>query len=491
MSKKEILSKKEKFLAISEESLSLCRKTSPIMLNFFIAMKNAQIFSTKHPEVLSLSEKIVNGLNSLMSDRRVINLDIGEYAFMIDDIPILVDYGQESLDAGLSLMKKRNVGRINYKEGLQAEEIICFIDIFQNTPVDMSIEDLNEELENQKVFNLELEKSLKNEDEELDDEEEFSIRLIDDPIKLYSVAIDLIKETHSDIIVESIFDLDKIDVIVDNITDYVINHDSRLLAMLSIRDFDDYAYTHPVNVAIGSAYLGADIFHDITHLKELVRGALLHDISKLTELGSLNQVDWGNEFQDLDHPLKGANMIDKNELVEKLIVVSTYEHHFFYQENGGYPEKLIQRPMNLFSSIISICDAYDDLITKLQEKNNVLVNQASVIKLIRSDSDKLFNPYVTQTFIKIVGSCPIGCEALLSTGERGIVIAQNDGVPTSPVLAIFHQNGSLLETPFPLDLNLPENTGKKIEELTMSMLSIQAVIKCLDVKLKKTNAETE
>ena len=68
---------------------------------------------------------------------------------------------------------------------------------------------------------------------------------------------------------------------VDNIVDELIQHRHMLVNMVDLKVFDDYTYSHSVNVAVLAIIIGITTGLNRKELTKLGLGALLHDIGKV------------------------------------------------------------------------------------------------------------------------------------------------------------------------------------------------------------------
>ena len=67
---------------------------------------------------------------------------------------------------------------------------------------------------------------------------------------------------------------------VQMIVDQVLNNETSLVGLTTLRDYDEYTFTHSVNVCIFSVALGKKIGFTKLQLYDLGMTALLHDIGK-------------------------------------------------------------------------------------------------------------------------------------------------------------------------------------------------------------------
>ena len=183
--------------------------------------------------------------------------------------------------------------------------------------------------------------------------------------KTYSYALASVKEVSQKLASQQRVGMRKIKRMVQNMVDLLMEDDSLFLGMSTIRDYDDYTYTHSVNVAILSLSLGKRIGLSRTSLAVLGICGLLHDLGKvmiplhiINKPGKLSD----EEFPEVQkHPLNSVRQIVKlrgsRDLKDK-ILLAPFEHHLKY-DLSGYPRIDKKKPVSLFGRILTIGDVFD------------------------------------------------------------------------------------------------------------------------------------
>jgi HD-GYP domain-containing protein (c-di-GMP phosphodiesterase class II) len=244
--------------------------------------------------------------------------------------------------------------------------------------------------------------------------------------RIYSVAYNSIKEISRDILEKRRAGIRKPLRIVQEIVDFAIQDKSILFGLSTIKDYDDYTYTHSVNVAILSVCLGHQIGLSENSLLFLGVCGLFHDLGKIdipieiiTKPGPLTD----NEFKVVQqHSLNSVRQILKLQAHSDLIariILGPFEHHLKY-DLTGYPEVNWKRPISLFGRIIEICDVYDALTSpRIYRSDPFSQDRALEIIATRSGSD--FDPILVKWFINMAGIYPVGTVLIFDTGEMGVV----------------------------------------------------------------------
>lgn len=244
--------------------------------------------------------------------------------------------------------------------------------------------------------------------------------------RIYSFAYNSINEISRDILEKRRPGIRKPLRIVQEIVDFAIQERSVLMGLSTIRDYDDYTYTHSVNVAILSVCLGHQIGLSENSLLFLGVCGLFHDLGKIdipieiiTKPGPLTE----DEFKIIQqHSLNSVRQILKLQAHSDLIariVLGPFEHHLKY-DLSGYPNVNWKRPISLFGRIIEICDVYDALTSpRIYRADPFSQDRALEILAARSGTD--FDPVLVKWFINMAGIYPIGTVVILDTGEIGII----------------------------------------------------------------------
>ena len=224
--------------------------------------------------------------------------------------------------------------------------------------------------------------------------------------------------------------------IVQKTVDLVIEKRSILLKLSTLRDHDDYTYTHSVNVSILAICLGQHIGLTKNALETLGICGLFHDLGKVdVPLKILNKQGHltDNEFKVIQkHSLNSVRHISKlrapRELKSK-IMLAPFEHHLKY-DLSGYPRSWRSEPLSLFGRILTIVDVFD-AITSHRIYRSEAISPDQALSMMSESAGKDFDPILLKAFINMLGVYPVGTLVELNTGEIGLVSEnpeQSDGM---------------------------------------------------------------
>jgi HD-GYP domain-containing protein (c-di-GMP phosphodiesterase class II) len=115
----------------------------------------------------------------------------------------------------------------------------------------------------------------------------------------------------------------------------------------------------------------------------------------------------------------------------------------------------------LFGRIICIADVYDALITDRPYRS--ALSPSDAIEYILAHYDTIFDPDITNVFLKKIAPYPIGTYVKLNNDVQGIVIQNFDSFGLRPKLRIVH-TGKLTNQTIDLthDLTALNKTIQKI-----------------------------
>ena len=191
---------------------------------------------------------------------------------------------------------------------------------------------------------------------------------------------------------------DATDIILEEVGSKLENID----CISQLRIFDEYTFSHTVNVSSMASALAMVLELGDKQIKELAMGALLHDIGKmlvpkdiLNKPGKLDE----EEFKIMkSHTLLGYNYIKANLEVPEDVAKVALDHQEKYG-GLGYPNGLMGKQISLYAQITSIADVYDALISNRVYKR--AFDPEKAVSIMIEESEKSFNPYMLEKFLKL------------------------------------------------------------------------------------------
>ena len=214
--------------------------------------------------------------------------------------------------------------------------------------------------------------------------------------------------------------------LVQNMVDLIMSDDNVLLDLSTIRDYDDYTFTHSINVSILSLCLGHRIGLSKSALSRLGLSGLFHDLGKIdVPKQVLNKSDTLNdkEFEIIkQHPINSVRRILRLRASydrKAGIMLPPFEHHLRY-DLSGYPQTPRKKPISLFGRIITIADFYD-AVTAPRVYRESYMSPDRALGFMLKDSGTAFDPILLKVFINMLGIYPIGTVLVFDNAELGLV----------------------------------------------------------------------
>jgi putative nucleotidyltransferase with HDIG domain len=237
--------------------------------------------------------------------------------------------------------------------------------------------------------------------------------------------------------------------IIDGLARLVTQDRTSLMALTALKKYDNYTFTHMVNVSALAMAQARALNVDGTLLREFGFAALMHDIGKVnTPLEVLNKPDklTKDEFDVMkQHVVDGAHILRRTPEMPALAPIVAFEHHL-KQDLSGYPENIGSRTLNLCTMIVSIADVFDALRSNRPYRQGLATNRIRAI--MGEQGNPAFNQPLLKRFVNLMGLFPVGNLVRLNTDELAVVSAEHPTDPFRPQVKIIQDaKGELLEEP--------------------------------------------
>lgn len=242
--------------------------------------------------------------------------------------------------------------------------------------------------------------------------------------------------TAPDLDLKSIFET--CNAIVDEVA---LGERRRPVDVLSVKTPEDYAAEHAVQVAVLSAYVGARLGYNLMHLRDLIVGAILHDIgeaflpSDLVNKKTKYSPDDSSKMQQ--HGVLGFKYLSRFSDCKATSRAVAIQHH--ERVSGkGYPKGLVGPQIHQYSGIVGACDIFDSMTSDRPYRPR----QPAIVALgvLMSSKEPLFAPELREIFAQLFCPFPIGTWVTLSDGSAGIVKAVPKETPSRPDVKVVYDS---------------------------------------------------
>lgn len=282
----------------------------------------------------------------------------------------------------------------------------------------------------------------------------------------YKVAVTAMHDIFADVRAGRQLHEEQTREVVEDLVDSCMRNDDALASLTKLMNFDEYTFSHSVNVTVFALTLGKALGLDRDELQRFGESVLLHDVGKmlvppeiLNKPGKLT----ASEFEIMKtHTTRGVEFLQESFPHRSDIPIVAHEHH--ERCNGsGYPRGLRGEEITQWGRITAVADVYDALTSKRCYKEEQLPYKA--MALIYSLRGKDFEPLFVDRFIECVGVYPMGSLVRLTTGEVGLVVSiRHDDLIHPHVLALY-RHGVRMKAPKLMDLAQRDESGKFLREV--------------------------
>ena len=245
---------------------------------------------------------------------------------------------------------------------------------------------------------------------------------------------------------------------VEGLADAVTQNRTALVALTAMRNYDNYTFTHMVNVSILSMGQARALGIEGRLLREFGLSALMHDIGKVRTPKEILQKPERLTDQEFvimrRHPVEGAEILRRTPEMPILAPVVAFEHHLRL-DGTGYPEGATRPELNLGTMICSIADVYDAM--RSQRAYQEAFPTERVLAVLKKDDGAQFDAQLVRRFVQLLGIYPPGTLVKLSSEAVAVVTRIHAPDPYRPrVKLLFAPDGTSYD--LPIDRNLWERS---------------------------------
>jgi len=280
-------------------------------------------------------------------------------------------------------------------------------------------------------------------------------------------ALDITREFINDARTGNKIDVEKVQESVDGMIDSLFRNRDALLTILKLKTYDEYTFTHSLNVGVLAMSVGRSLNLSRDELSALCMGGMFHDVGKtgvpekiLNKPGRLTEA----EFEVMKgHPVIGFNLLEHYKNIPS-ISLDVIRFHHERIDGSGYPDGLVESRMGPHIVISGMADVYDALSTDRVYHKGMPPHEA--LKIVFSLRGKQFPPEMVDTFIHSLGIYPPGTTVKLNTGETSVVHSVNHSSMLRPkTIIVFDKKGQAVTKTKIMDLNEQGFSDRQIVEV--------------------------
>jgi len=355
------------------------------------ASANVSLYGPEHPQVVRLQAQLVSQLESVLEAA-------DELSFMLVDNELVINHQpQESclfLIRIVELFKARGIEHLRILRGVTPGEVGDLILALSNRP-----DGQLSTSEHVRFGRLELrleQSEAAGCGEVAGSPEQLLPKLSEQELEQFNEIYRAVKR-HQKLRLGGIVEM------VTNLVEVLRQESLPLLVLATLRDSDEYTFTHSTNVCILNLAQAAALGIQGQQLKDIGIAAMLHDIGKLfipeeivTKPGALSDA----EFKLMqEHPVKGARYLMEQAGAPRIAAIAAYEHHAKF-DLTGYPAFAPGWRLNLGSHLTMISDFFDATRTRRSYREPLPLDQ--IMNLMGSLAGSHLHPDLTRNFLQLV-----------------------------------------------------------------------------------------
>ena len=213
---------------------------------------------------------------------------------------------------------------------------------------------------------------------------------------------------------------------VGPIVESVLRNADAFFWVSSLLRRDAYLYSHAVNCSAMAAALGRHMGFPTELLTSLATGGLLFDVGK-AELpdGVLNapdqlspEVNWAMK----KHVQGSLRILEEAGIHDAYVHDMVLWHHERW-DGSGYPDGLKGQQIPLFARMAAVIDSFDAMTSERAYQSPT--SRHAALQALYKGHDTLYQRDIVEQFLQCMSIYPTGSLVELSTGQVGIVVAQN------------------------------------------------------------------
>lgn len=437
-----------------------------LILGFYAALRAIKLYPLENAAVVRSAEELATLASELLAREHELEIRVsGEFVF-INTVRLRLDLDNyASFSHLLSVLRSSGVGSVHLQRSPTVKEWSRFLALLltpSTDPPETRFHHLTTKLGQQQIDAFEVGAPMEQGDPEHRQKSKELAK------RTYAHSVAVTKDLMTSVRLGGMPNIKKIKRVVQGIVDQILDDETSLIGLTTIRDYDEYTFTHSVNVCIFSVALGKRLGLGKIQLYDLGMAALFHDIGKsrvpaevINKPGGLSDDEWRLIAA---HPWLGALALFQTRGSQDLpfrAMVVAHEHHMKL-DLTGYPRPIRPRTMSMFSKIVAVADAFDAATSRRSYQTTPL-SPADVMKEMRDNPRRGMDPVVVKAFINLTGIYPVGTLVVLDTFELGIVHAVNP-IPemlSRPIVRVISDDrGNLMHPGFLADL--AEQSGEGV-----------------------------
>jgi putative nucleotidyltransferase with HDIG domain len=422
---------------------------------FAAAVRSAQLYAPGHPLVRKSLDALAEGVAQLVADQPSVAIGLIGQEIVVADAPLA--RAAENHGELIRRLQSLGIERIAFERGVTSEELTTLVLTLAHpdrtpgatapgaAPADALA--ALQALHHIRVGRI-----------SLDERVDTSAADVATIRRMYTDAVGIAEALWDVTQREGQPDPGEARELIDNLAQAVAQNRTALLALTALKEYDNYTFTHMVNVSILTMAQARALSVEGTLLREFGLAALMHDIGKVrTPAEVLHKPDKLTEAEFAImrmHVVDGAEILRRTPDIPALAPVVAFEHHLRL-DGTGYPLGVTRSRLNLGTMLCSIADVYDAMRSQRAYQESFPTDR--ILSVLKRNDGLQFDQHLVRRFSQLMGIYPPGNMVRLDTGEIAVVLRVYAPDPYKPrVRVVIGTDGEKLARP--RDVNLWESS---------------------------------
>ena len=397
------------------------------LISLYAALRSLKLYPVENAAVQRSLDELQVAAGTLLNSEGEIEIRLAGDFLFVNSVRLRLELDNyASFSHVQGILRTFDIGTLLVREGIERREWQAFLSIVLSLTDHGSPEErysaLSERLGQAQIGHLEIQPGQGEGGDEREAREAAK--------RTYSHGVAVTKDVVNSIRLGRTTNIKRVKRAVQMIVDQVLSNETSLVGLTTLRDYDEYTFTHSVNVCIFAVALGRKLGLSKLHLYDLGLTALLHDIGKarlpievLNKPSGLTDEEW--ELLQT-HTWQGAltlfSLRGYEETPYRAILVA-YEHHM-KTDFTGYPRHVRPRTLGIYSRLVAVADGFD-AATSRRAYQTVPIEPDEVLREMWNNPGRGYDPMLVKALINLLGIYPVGTCVILDSFEVGLVAAAN------------------------------------------------------------------
>ena len=230
-------------------------------------------------------------------------------------------------------------------------------------------------------------------------------------------------------------DLKELSETADNIIVNILEEEEVIENIYDIKERSADIYMHSISICVLATLVALKLGLDKERVHDIGVGCLLHDLGlryMMIEYADQDIETLSNKelAEYKKHPVYGYTALKNENWLSKKSKEIILCHHEKI-DGSGYP--LHATEISVDTKIVSVCDAFDEMICGIGRKRMKIYE---AVEYLKSFKNILFDGKIVDALLDFTAVYPSGSVIVTNEGDIAVVIKQNKGFPERPIIQL-------------------------------------------------------